>query len=206
MASGDTKLSICSDALIMLGATPLSSFSEGTDSAQVCDRLYDDLYDTVLGMYPWTFSYKKIQLARTVNTPVTEWKYEYQLPSDSIGSGVRAVFTSSSDGARPRNEGWEIYEDKLLTSFETVYVDYQFKPSEAVLPTYFIQLLKYWIAWHIAEPVTDQITKAEYYRQMAVGLPSENNRGGAFRQACITDGQNTTNQVIEDFDLISVRY
>ena len=38
MASGDTKLSICSDSLIMLGAAPLSSFSEGTDAAQVCDR------------------------------------------------------------------------------------------------------------------------------------------------------------------------
>ena len=33
MATGDTKLSICSDALIMLGASPLSSFSEGTDAA-----------------------------------------------------------------------------------------------------------------------------------------------------------------------------
>ena len=35
MASGDTKLSICSDALILLGAKPLSSFSgrhgRGTD-------------------------------------------------------------------------------------------------------------------------------------------------------------------------------
>ena len=28
MASGDSKLSICSDALILLGAKPLSSFSE----------------------------------------------------------------------------------------------------------------------------------------------------------------------------------
>ena len=52
MASGDTKLSICSDALIMLGAAPLSSFSEGTDSAQITDRLYDDIRDSTLGMFP----------------------------------------------------------------------------------------------------------------------------------------------------------
>ena len=206
MASGDTKLSICSDALIMLGASPLSSFSEGTDSAQVCDRLYDDIYETVLAMYPWNFSYRKEQLARTTSTPVTEWKYEYQLPSSSIGSGVRALFTTTSTGARPVNEGWEILEDKLLTNLETVYVDFQFRPSEAVLPTYFIQLLKYWMAWHIAEPVTDQITKGDYYKTLAVGAPSENNRGGAFRQAAIINGQNQPNQVIEDFDLISVRF
>ena len=52
MATGDTKLSICSDALIMLGASPLSSFSEGTDAAQICDRIYDDTRDTLLQMYP----------------------------------------------------------------------------------------------------------------------------------------------------------
>ena len=57
MASGDTKLSICSDALIMLGAAPL--LSEGTDSAQITDRLYDDIRDSTLGMHPWTFSFKR---------------------------------------------------------------------------------------------------------------------------------------------------
>ena len=206
MASGDTKLSICSDSLIMLGAAPLSSFSEGTDAAQVCDRFYDDILETILAMYPWTFSYKKVQLARLSDTPVSEWEYKYQLPSDSIGSGIRALFTTASAGARPINEGWEILEDKLLTDYKTVYVDYQFRPSEAVLPTYFIQLVKYWMAWHIAEPVTDQITKGQYYQSLAVGAPSENNRGGAFRQAAIINGQNQPNQVIEDFDLISVRY
>ena len=59
MASGDSKLSICSDALILLGAKPLSSFSEGTDSAQICDRIYDDVRDFVIGMYPWSFTIKK---------------------------------------------------------------------------------------------------------------------------------------------------
>ena len=40
MASGDTSLSICSDALLMLGASPISSFTEGTDEANVCNSLY----------------------------------------------------------------------------------------------------------------------------------------------------------------------
>ena len=38
MAQGDTKLSICSEALIMQGAAPLSSFATGTDEAQVADE------------------------------------------------------------------------------------------------------------------------------------------------------------------------
>ena len=77
MAAGDSALSICSDALILLGAAPISSFNEGTDEANTCDRLYPDVRDSTLQMYPWSFSFKKVQLARTINTPVNEWTYEY---------------------------------------------------------------------------------------------------------------------------------
>ena len=204
MASGDTKLSICSDALITLGAKPLSSFSEGTDAAQICDRLYDDIRDSTIGMHPWTFSFKKTQLARTTTTPVNEFKYEYQLPGDRLNN-VRAVFTSGTSGARPIQYGWEVMGDKLLSSEEEIYVDYQYPTPEAELPTYFIQLLKYMMAWNIAETVTDQITKADYFKTQAVGTPSENMRGGFFRVATSIDSQNRQTEAIEDYSLISVR-
>ena len=204
MASGDTKLSICSDALIMLGASPLSSFTEGTDAAQICDRLYDDIRDSTLGMHPWTFSFKKVQLARTTTAPVNEFKYEYQLPGDRINN-VRAVFDNGTTSARPIQYGWEIMGDKLLSSEEKIYVDYQYSTPEGEMPTYFIQLLKYMMAWNIAETVTDQITKAEYFRGLATGTPSENMRGGFFRVAASIDSQNRQIEAIEDYSLISVR-
>jgi len=204
MASGDTKLSICSDALIMLGAAPLSSFSEGTDSAQITDRLYDDIRDTTLGMYPWSFSFKKIQLNRTNNTPVNEFKYEYQLPGDRINN-VMAVFNSGTSGARPIQYGWEIIGDKLISSQEKIYVDYQYSTPEGEMPTYFVQLLKYMMAWNISETVTDQITKADYFKVLAVGSPQESMRGGFFRVATSIDGRNKQLEAIEDFSLISVR-
>lgn len=204
MATGDTKLSICSDSLIMLGASPLSSFSEGTDSAQICDRLYDDTRDVVLQMYPWSFTYKKSQLARTTNTPTNEYQYEYTLPSDRLGSGVRAIYNSSAIGAIPII-AWEIFGTAVFTNETTVYADYQFRPSEDIMPTYFVQLLKYWMSWHIAEAVTDQLTKADYFKQIACGLPSENMRGGMFRQATQIDSQSRPSWSIDDFDLTAVR-
>jgi hypothetical protein len=205
MATGDTKLSICSDSLIMLGASPLSSFSEGTDAAQICDRLYDDIRDTLLLSYPWAFSHKKIQLARSVNTPTNEWLYEYPLPSDILGSGPRALFTSSGTRTSPTAHGWEVYEANVLTNYSTVYIDYQFRPSEDVMPTYFAQLMKYYLAWHFAEPVTDQITKAQYYQFLATGNPGENFRGGMFRQAMQIDGSSRPTQAFIDYPLISAR-
>ena len=206
MATGDTKLSICSDALITLGASPLASFEEGTDSAQICDRLYDDLRDLLLVSFPWSFTLKKVQLARLVDAPASEWKYAYALPADILSSGPRALFNSSTAGARQVTEGWEVYEGNVLTDLTEVHIDYQFQPTEAVMPRYFVQLLKYYVAWHIAEPVTDQISKAEYWQSVAVGAPSENMRGGYFRQAMNIDSQTSPPQQLQNFEIIDVRH
>ena len=51
MATGDSKLTICNDALLMIGASEMTSFTEGTDSAKICDRLYDDLKKYILSIY-----------------------------------------------------------------------------------------------------------------------------------------------------------
>jgi hypothetical protein len=69
MAAGDTGVSICSDALMLLGAKAITSFNDGTDEVSVCDRLYPDIRDSALVMYPWTFGMKKVQLAQLITTP-----------------------------------------------------------------------------------------------------------------------------------------
>jgi hypothetical protein len=73
------------------------------------------------------------------------------------------------------------------------------------MPTYFVQLLKYLIAWHMALPITDQVEKAQYWQSVAVGSPAENGRGGYMRTAMNIDGQGQPVQTIEDYSLIAVR-
>lgn len=203
MASGDTDLKVCSDALLMLGAKSISSFNEGTDSSNLCDRIYPDVKKSTLQSYPWSFTFKKVQLAQTTNTPVNQYKYEYQLPSDRLGT-IRRAYNSDQVGARTFSD-WVIQGDKLLTNGETVVIDYQYLPTESEMPSYFIQLLKYMMTWHLADPITDQITKTQYWQGIATGGPSENNRGGFLRTAMVIDGQGNTSQSFEDFSLIAVR-
>ena len=204
MASGDTSLSICSDALLMLGASPISSFTEGTDEANICNSLYPDIKNKTIASYPWSFSFKKVQLARLITTPTTEFKYEYALPSDMIGT-PRKVFISSQEGAVPQRE-YRLSGGKLLSNYEAVYVDYQFAVEEYEMPHYFVQNMKYQLAWHLAMPITDQIEKSDYWRQVAQGTPAENGRGGYMRQAMNIDGQGQPTNGIQDFTLIDVRY
>ena len=202
MAAGDTKLSICSDAMIMLGAAPLSSFSEGTDAAQAADRLYDDIRDTMIAQYPWAWSTKKVSLARLAAAPTNEWKYAYAIAGDILGV-PRALFGSSFVGARPLN-GWEVYGTSIFTNYESVWIDYQYQVEESKMPPYFVRALKAALASAFSIPVADSSSKGDYFHALAFGPPSDNMRGGLMRVAMNIDG-GLPPQAIEDFTLIAVR-
>ena len=204
MATGDTDIKICSDALIMLGANPISSFTEVTDESNICASLYSDIKIKVITNYPWSFSSKKVQLARLITTPTNEYKYEYQLPSDMVGV-PSALYNEGTVGSARMRE-YRLFGDKILTDYEKVFVDYQFNVPEFALPSYFVQLLKYQMAWHLAMPITDQNEKLEYWKIVAEGTPGENGRGGYMRQAMTIDGQGKPTNAIQDFSLINVRY
>lgn len=203
MAAGDSGISICSDALLLLGAKPITSFSEATDEATICDSLYPAIRDQALAIYKWSFAIKKTQLARLVTTPTNEFKYEYQIPADALDSPI-AVYNTESVNAYPII-GYRIVGSKLLTNEEKIYVDYKYSIPESEMPVWFVQLLKYMMAWHLAMPITEQVDKAQYWQSVAVGSPGENGRGGYMRTAINIDAQGNPVNTIKDFALIQVR-
>ena len=205
MAVNDTDVTICSHALTLLGENTISSFADGTVQANICAELYPDIRDMVITMYPWSFSIVKVDLAQSSTAPVNEWTYAYPLPADAITKIPRAVFNSSGVGAAPITSGWEIYEGAVLTDSTTITIDYQARPLEAEMPSYFVQLLKYAVAMHIAEPVTDQLSKSQHYERLAFGNPVEGGRGGYFRQAAAIDGMGSGTTFIGDYPLIDSR-
>lgn len=204
MAAGDTNIAICSRALTLLGESAISSFSDGTDASSTCSRLYETVKTALLTMYPWKFATKKVQLARLNTTPVNEWTYAYQLPGDMLA--MDALFNTDAVGAQPLVSGWERYEDMILTDQTAIYIDYRFDPGESYYPPYFVMLLIYAICMHLAEPITEQVTKAQYWGNLAFGSPQENGRGGYFRQASHADARGVPVDAIRDFPLVSVRY
>jgi hypothetical protein len=204
MASGDTKLKICNDALIMIGSNELTSFADGTDAAKICDRLYDNVKDQVLSSYPWTFSIKKVQLSRLADAPNSEWAYAYQIPGDALGNGIKAVRQSNAV-ASPLSTDWEIQGDQLLTDLSAVWCDYQYQVAESAMPTYFVLLLKNAVAAEIALPMTGTGTLADRFELRTYGSASENRRGGMMRSAMNTDGIGQPAQAIADFPLINAR-
>ena len=183
MAAGDTDVKVCNKALLLLGAEAITSFSDGSPAAQACDTIYKEVKNSTLGMYRWSFTIAKTQLAQDTATPNSEWRYQYRLPNDILNGVPEAVRTTGVAGAAIFKD-WEMNQAAgypvLMTNATEIHIDYQRAVTEAVMPTYFITLLAYQMAWHLAEVITDQITKADYWRNIALGTINEGFRGVTF--------------------------
>ena len=118
---------------------------------------------------------------------------------------MNKIFADSSTNQLPVRYGWQIFGDQLYTNLETVYIDYQTSVAEERMPAYFVRLLRTVLAAELGLVVTDQISKADYFNSLSFGTPSENGRGGLFREAMNVDSRGNSPQVIEDYSLIYVR-
>jgi len=204
MAAGDTDVSICSEALILLGQTAITSFDDGTAGAGAASKIYPKVKSSTLGMYPWTFTLAKVQLGQLAAAPTNVWEYAYQLPSQMLTGVPRKVFASDSVGANVIKD-YEIQGNQLLTDYTKIFVDFQQTVDEQSMPDYFVKLLTYQMAWHLAIPITDQATMLDTYRTIALGTMAESGRGGYFRTATNIDSAGQSTTVIGDYLLTEVR-
>jgi hypothetical protein len=95
-----SAVDICNSALYKIGAQRINSLSDDTKAAKICNDQYDRLRKEVLRAHPWNFAITWVELAATVNTPVSDdYENEFLLPSDVL----RILETDIQD-----NVGWEV--------------------------------------------------------------------------------------------------
>lgn len=202
--SGESKVSICSSALNLLGEAAIASLTDDSDAARVCAQLYDNIKWSLISAYPWSFSKKKAQIPRLVAAPTTRWRYQFQLPTDRLGD-VFALLPTDAVGATPI-KNYEVQGSKVLYDGLELWIDYQYNVNEGDMPPHFVQLLIYACAADFCMPITHESALAGHWHERAFGTPSENNRGGFFRTAVNIDSRGHPPPVIESNELIDVRY
>jgi len=69
-------------SLRRIGATPIVSLTDGSESANAADDIYTEVRDDLLRSHPWNFATKRIKLAQSATAPTFEFDYAYPLPSD----------------------------------------------------------------------------------------------------------------------------
>lgn len=204
LAAGNTDVDTCARALVMLGLKPINSLVGDDDKVVTCRTLYPMVRREVLGRYPWRHTIVKRRLNRLTDKPISEWLYAFQLPADRL-AGPRAVFSSDERNA-PTIKAYDVYQDHIYCNEPQIWIDYQANQNESKDPPYVQTLMTYVMAARLAEPTTDDSSKAAHWETMAYGSPAEKQMGGYFETAKALDAQQRPSQQVSgDFSLIAVR-
>lgn len=154
-----SAVDICSAALVLVGANPITSFSDESNEAVVSNLFYGTLRDNLLSSYPWRFCLGAVELAQLTNTPIdTRWAYAYQLPTDCLL--VREA---------PKGLDYAIFENKLYANADSVAIVYQFRVEEGRFPVYFELGLKYELAKLFASALVEDGSKMDRFTALANG-------------------------------------
>jgi hypothetical protein len=79
-----TGVSICSNALLMLGAQTINDFSEPVDRAKIASNLYPTVRDSLLRNHPWNCTIKRVLLAPDATPPAFGYENQFELPADFL--------------------------------------------------------------------------------------------------------------------------
>ena len=77
-----TEVSICSNALRKLGDDPITSRTDDTERARLCNAFYDSTRDSVLRSHPWNFAITRASLSKLTSVPSFDYTAEFTLPTD----------------------------------------------------------------------------------------------------------------------------
>lgn len=181
----NTKIGIISKALILCGEKPLISLNDDRYGATVGSELFELFYENEIQTGSWRFATKKGVLSRLALTPLNQFRYAYQLPTDCL----------IPSHVYPKTH-YEIFGDRIYTDAESVELDYRFKPAIAAVPAYFALLMVYSLAKDMIKPITesdDAQTKME--RKFSLQLS----------RALFADAQGRPATPVQDNPFVQVR-
>lgn len=79
-----TGVSICSNALLMLGANTINSFDDDSDRARIASNLWPSFVDSILRKHYWNCAKQQVILSPDETAPAFDWDYQFTLPSDWV--------------------------------------------------------------------------------------------------------------------------
>jgi len=73
---------ICNEAMDLLGAATITSLTENSKEARLCNRRFETVRDQVLRSHPWNIAITRKQLAQDSEAPAFGFTYQYTLPTN----------------------------------------------------------------------------------------------------------------------------
>ena len=154
-------------ALRRIGATPIVSLSDGSESANAVGDIYEELRDDLLASHPWNFATKREGLAQSATAPGFEFDHAYPLPSDWL----RTISVHDNDAGH----GTILYrmeqvnsQRAIVTSSDEVWLRYVSRVTDPNLMTPdFRSALAFVLARDLSIPLASSNTLHEQMERMA---------------------------------------
>lgn len=158
MSTANSGVSVCSNALLMLGAQPINDFTESNDRARLAANLYPGVRDSLLREHPWSCAIKRVLLAHDIQKPPFGYQYSFTLPADYI-----RVLSVGEDGD---SIDYLIEERRILANVASLKLRYVFQNTDiSTYDSLLVNLLELAMAAKMAYAITQSTTMAEYRLQ-----------------------------------------
>ena len=160
-----TNIDICARALILIGAQPISSFSDGSTEALVASNIYDDVLEAALTRHRWNFATTQKQLSLLANQPAGKFDYAYQMPTDPAVLQIVTITVNDYVIPYDRYRNY-IYVDNYGSNSNLI-MDYIYKVDEQYFPPYFKLALEYNLASLFAGSVARDASLISQFAELA---------------------------------------
>lgn len=185
-----TDVSICSNALLMLGGLPISDLAEDNDRARAASNLYPFVRNYVLRRHPWNCAVKRVVLAPDVAAPAFDWAYQFTLPSDYM--------RSLSVGEAGCEIDFKIESGKLLCDDNPCMLRYIWRNEN---PGTWDDMLVWGMTMSMKAVLAYPITQSTSLESLVETVLKD-----VLKQARAVDGQDETPETLGDSPLLNSRF
>ena len=157
-----SPVAVCSRALILVGAEPITSFDDGNNEALIASNMYEDVARSSLLNTRWRFSTNQAVLNRLADAPTGRFDAAYQLPSGWLMTHVVTVNDTPIE--------YQTYGDKLFcneAASSELVLDFTYRADEQGWPSYFTIAVEYELASVFAVSLARDQSLAQLMSQQA---------------------------------------
>ena len=160
--SANSAIDICSRALILIGAEPITSFDDGNNEALIASNMYEDIARSALVNARWRFATNQSILNRLSDAPTGRYDAAYQLPSGWL---MTHSVTVNDTPIMYQTYGNKLYCDEPNTA--ELVLDYTYRAEEIDWPSYFTIAVQYEMAAVFASSLARDTGLAASMQQQA---------------------------------------
>ncbi|MGH8387638.1 MAG: hypothetical protein ACRESJ_19480 [Pseudomonas sp.] len=187
-----TGVSICSNALLMLGSQTINDFADqlNLDRAKLCANLYPTVRDDILRAHPWNCAIKRVVLAPDAVAPAFGYHHAFEMPADLL-----RVLEVGTGGCQIDYlvEGRSIQADTTVLELRYVFRNEVESTWDSNLVAVVTQAMCAVLAYPITQSTAKQAGEEQKLEMM-------------LRRARAADGQEDPPQTLGDERLLAARF